>query len=118
VTRRTERVGEELRAGLARLLREEAADPRLELVTLTRVDVAPDLSSARVFWSSPHADTEEGAERVGRGLAAAAAFLRRRLARTVTLKRMPELRFLHDPSLVRGAETLALLRELSDEPSE
>ena len=44
MSRRSERVGEEIRGELARLLREEVADPRIGLVTLTRVDVAPDLS--------------------------------------------------------------------------
>ncbi|MGH7338066.1 MAG: ribosome-binding factor A, partial [Myxococcota bacterium] len=52
MTRRTERVAGELLAELARLLREEVTDPRVGLVTLTRIDVAPDLSHALVFWSA------------------------------------------------------------------
>jgi hypothetical protein len=60
VSRRTERVGEQIRAELARLLREEVADPRIGLVTLTRVDLAPDFGNARVFWSSlPRAGASE-----------------------------------------------------------
>jgi ribosome-binding factor A len=119
-TRRTERVGEQLRAELARLLREEVSDPRIGLVTLTRVDVAPDFSNARVHWSAlgaqpcdadegiaPDADTQAG-------LDSAAPFLRRRLAQLLELRRIPELRFVHDPSLAAGAHTMALLRELSD----
>jgi ribosome-binding factor A len=51
VTRRTERVGEQIRDVLARLLREEVTDPRIGLVTLTRVDVAPDFSNARASSS-------------------------------------------------------------------
>jgi len=112
VTRRTERVGSELRALLARLLREEVTDPRIGLVTLTRVDVAPDLSHALVFWSALGADGEEAAAESQEGLDSAAAFLRRRAARELALKRMPELRFRYDPSLQRGQETLDLLREL------
>ena len=52
MTRRTERIGEQIRGELARLLREEVTDPRVGLVTLTRIDVAPDLSHAKVFWSA------------------------------------------------------------------
>jgi ribosome-binding factor A len=125
VSRRTQRVGEEIRAELARLLREEVADPRIGLVTLTRVDVSPDLGSARVFWSlaPPAGDPRDGAleaaaaERTGEGLARAASFLRHRLAEVLTLRRVPELHFRHDPSLALGSETLSLLRELRhDEP--
>ncbi|HXK23972.1 MAG TPA: 30S ribosome-binding factor RbfA [Myxococcota bacterium] len=112
MTRRTERVASELRALLARLLREEVTDPRIGLVTLTRVDVAPDLSHALVFWSALGARGEGATAECQEGLESAAAFLRRRAARELALKRMPELRFRYDPSLQRGQETLDLLREL------
>ncbi len=115
MTRRTERVSEQLRAELARLLREEATDPRIRLVTLTRVDVSPDFRNARVWWSSLDADDEEAAEPVQDGLESAASFLRRRLAQELPLKRVPALDFRYDPSMVRGAETLALLREIGDD---
>jgi ribosome-binding factor A len=58
VTRRTERIAGELLAELARLLREEVTDPRVGLVTLTRIDVAPDLTQALVLWSA--LDVEPG----------------------------------------------------------
>jgi ribosome-binding factor A len=125
-SRRSERVGEQIRAELARLLREEVTDPRIGLVTLTRVDVAPDFSNARVYWSAlaarPRAAAEGAKPEPGAGVAAdpatqagldsAAGFLRSRLAHELPLRRIPELRFLHDPSLAEGAHTLALLREL------
>jgi len=107
MSRRTERVGEQLRGEIARLLRQEVTDPRIGLVTLTRVDVAPDLANARVYWSILGGD----AEATGRGLESAAAFLRRRLAAALPLKRVPELRFRRDPSLEAGDRTLAVLRE-------
>jgi len=122
VSRRTERVGEQIRAELARLLREEVADPRIGLVTLTRVDLAPDFGNARVFWSSlpraGKASEEESArqlERTEEGLLHAASFLRRRLAEELPIRRAPELHFRHDPSLAKGSETLSLLRELRDD---
>ena len=48
------------------------------------------------------------------GLTSAAGFLRRRLAKELSLRRTPELRFRHDPSLERGAQMLDLLRELEN----
>ena len=120
MTRRTERVGEQIRDVLARLLHEEVTDPRIGFVTLTRVDVAPDFSNARVYWSA--VARRPGASEAGSapdldtalGLASAAGFLRHGLARELSLRRTPELHFVHDPSLAEGAHTLALLRELRD----
>jgi len=117
------RVSEQLKGEIARILREEARDPRLSLVTLTRVDVAPDLRSALVFWSvldvsdgAPAEVNEEShTEEVQRGLDAAASFVRARLAHELPLKRVPELRFRYDPSLSLGSETLSLLRSISDD---
>jgi ribosome-binding factor A len=116
-------VGEQIRELLSRLLRVEVSDPRIGLVTITRVDVAPDFSHARVHWSvvgerpraadegiAPDADTAAG-------LDSAAGFLRRGLARELPLRRVPELRFVHDPSLAEGAHMLSLLEELRDESS-
>jgi len=115
VTRRTERVGDQIREELARVLREDATDPRLRLVTLTRVDVAPDLSQALVFWSVMEASGAAGVDAVQAGLESAASFLRRRLAAELRLRRMPRFEFRHDPSLALGARTLALLHEIEDE---
>jgi ribosome-binding factor A len=118
VTRRSERVAGELLAELARLLREEVADPRVGIVTLTRIDVAPDLSHALVFWSALDLRNEDRIEEHQAGLDSAASFLRRRIASALPLKRSPELRFRYDPSLVLGTRTLSVLRELGPEVAE
>jgi ribosome-binding factor A len=119
-------VGEEIRAELARLLREEATDPRIGLVTLTRVDLAPDFKNARVYWSCVERGGPDPAVHdatvasASAGLASAAPFLRRRLAQLLPTKRVPELRFRHDPSLALASGTLSLLSEINDhrvEPS-
>ncbi len=115
---RTERIGEQIRDELSRLLRDEVSDPRVGMVSLTKVEAAPDLSTASVHWSPLRADggsTADDLERVNTGLVSAAGFLRRRLAQELSLRRTPELIFRHDPSIEQGAEMLALLRELSDE---
>ena len=111
MTRRTERIAGELQALVAKLLREEVSDPRIGLVTITRVDVAPDLSHALVFWSALGGGDEE-TEACAEGLESAAPFLRRRAARELALRRMPELRFRYDASLAQGQRTLDLLHDL------
>lgn len=113
-------MGEQIRSVLARLLHEVVTDPRIGLVTLTHVDVAPDFSSARIYWSALRPGTEDEAAadaETAAGLASAAGFLRRALAHELSLRRTPELHFVHDPSLAQGARTLSLLRELRDDAS-
>lgn len=114
-SRRLERVAEQLRGEIARVLRQEVTDPRIGLVTIVRVDVSPDLRNALVMWSRIERRGAPSLEEVGAGLASAAPYVRRRLAQELPLKRMPELRFRYDPSLEQGDRTLALLRELRHE---
>jgi ribosome-binding factor A len=112
MSRRTERLAPQILGEIARVLREEISDPRIGFVTLTRVDVAPDLSHAAVFWSSVEAPARE--EEIQRGLASAAPYVRRSLARALQLRRTPELRFRHDPSLELADRTRKILGEIDD----
>jgi len=116
MSRRTERIGEQIRAELARLLHEETTDPRIGFVTLTQVDVSPDLSNARVYWSAVKSENSEDLSNSEAGLESAAGFLRHRLAQVLHLKRVPELRFRFDSSLTHGDAALSLLREIQDGP--
>jgi len=115
VSLRTDRIGEQLRAEIARALREEVGDPRVRMVTLTQVDVAPDLSHALVMWSALEVEGESDLEEVQAGLDSSAGFLRRELAHRLPLRRMPALRFRHDSSLELGSRTLAILKGIRDE---
>lgn len=114
MSRRTERIAEQLKEEIARVLREDVSDPRIGMVTLTRVDCAPDLSQALVFWSSVQADTDGEREALDDGLASAASFVRGRIARVLPLRRVPRLEFRYDPTLEQGSSTLSLLREIAD----
>ena len=114
MSRRTERVADLIREELARVLRRDAHDPRLALVTITRVEVSPDLGQARVFWSRLEGPGAPDPEAVEDALDAAAPFLRRRLAEALELRRVPQLAFRYDVALAGGDTTLALLREIGD----
>ena len=98
MSRRTDRVGDLLRAELADLLAREVNDPRARGAVVTAVDPAPDLKSAQVQVSVLGTD-EQRADAIA-ALQGAAGFLRSRLARKVRLRNVPELRF----HLDRGAE--------------
>jgi ribosome-binding factor A len=118
---RTARVNELVRETLADEL-ERLSDPRLGLVTITGVDVSPDLRKATVYYSA--LDTSAGArevdvaqaaeqqEKTRAALRAAAPHLRAELGRQVRIKYLPELTFVEDPAIVQGARIEAIIRDL------
>ena len=111
MSRRTERVNDLVRDELSELLLREVRDPRLGvLISITRVEVAPDLSNARVFVSVMGDEAEQDAAM--KALNAAAAFFHRELKKRVELRRVPFLTFRLDTSIAKGAEVLSLLNEV------
>jgi ribosome-binding factor A len=84
---------------LSELLRREVRDPRVGMVTLTSVDVSPDLSHAKVFFTILEKEKLAGTTRA---LQRASGFLRSQLARRMKMYTTPELRFAYDESVERG----------------
>ena len=113
--RRPERVADIIRFELARVLREDVRDPRVGFVTLTDVQLSPDLRSARVFVST----LEEDEESILDALDRATPFIRRALARSADLRFTPRLQFVFDRSLATGSRVESLLQEIrpEDEPT-
>lgn len=98
MTRRTDRVGDLVRAELSDLLAREVADPRARGAVVTSVDLSTDLKHAVVLVSVLGAEPER--REAVEALQGASGFLRSRLAKKLRLKNVPELRFRLD----RGAE--------------
>ena len=92
------------------LVHGEIRDPRVGVVTVTSVNVAPDLGSAKVWVAL--AGTKEAQEQSLEGLRSAAGFLRSRLAKELTTYATPEVRFEQDFGAERGARVDALLAEI------
>ena len=111
---RPDRVADQLRAELAQVLAREVHDPGIGFVTLTRVQVSPDLQLARVFYTS--LGDEAGRRNTARGLERAAPFLRRQIGARLRLKRVPELKFVYDESVAAQDRIEQLLNELHREP--
>ena len=114
MSRRQERVSELLKAEIARVLHRDVTDPRVRMVTVTRVDCSPDLTNALIFWSSIETGDEAAVERIEDGLASAAPFVRRHIARVLPLRRTPRLEFRYDPSIEQGARMASLLKEVGE----
>jgi ribosome-binding factor A len=111
-TRRQQKVAELLHEELSMLIH-QAGDPRLALVTVTDVEVTPDLRLAHVFVSVLGDENE--VRQALAGLNHAAGFLRRELGASVSLRYLPELHFRLDDSLDRGMRVERLLSSLEDE---
>jgi ribosome-binding factor A len=104
---RTLRVNEVVREALADEL-ERLSDPRLTMVTLTGVDVSPDLRHATVYFSALGRQDES----THAALKSAAPHLRAVLGREVRLKYLPRLHFREDPAIERGQRVEEILRGL------
>jgi ribosome-binding factor A len=114
--RRAARVGSAVQNALGTLLAAELKDPRLAqagIISVTGVRVTADLSLATVYVSATN-DTPEHVEQMLVGFASAANFLRGEVARRVSLKRVPELRFRLDPAVGHGRRIETILRELGE----
>ena len=96
---RAQKIGDLIQRELSDLLHRELRDPRVGMVTITSVDVSPDMSHALVYFTCLDA---KQAEPAAQGLERAAGFLRSQLAKRVTLYSMPELRFQYDESIARA----------------
>ncbi|HLV60228.1 MAG TPA: 30S ribosome-binding factor RbfA [Fredinandcohnia sp.] len=107
---RATRVAHHIQEELGRILTRGLKDPRVGFVTITGVELSPDLRHARVYYSVM--GTEEEKRQTAEGLDAAKGFLKREVARALSLRYVPELRFLYDDSAERGARIEKLLREV------
>jgi ribosome-binding factor A len=111
---RPDRVADQLRAELATLLTREVHDPGIGFVTLTRVQVTPDLQQARVFYTTLGDDKARANS--GKALGRAASFLRRQIGSRLRLRRVPELIFTYDESIAGQDRIEQLLHEIHAEP--
>lgn len=118
-SQRVVRVQNLLRAEISTVILRKLKDPRVQMATITEVDVAPDLKHAQVYVSVYGARALQ--EETLQGLRSAAGFIRRELMEVLDLRPMPVLTFTLDESLERGSRTLDLLDQVlhdqhEDEP--
>lgn len=109
---RTDRVGERIRAELSALLLRRVREPAVDGVTITHVDVTRDLQIARVYYRVL-AETASRRD-VARALRRAQGFLRRELGGRLRLRRVPDLKFLHDDSVEQQDRLARLFDEIGE----
>ena len=102
------RINEEIQRELAALI-PGVKDPRVSgMISVTAVETTPDLKFAKIYVS---ALDKGGEEQVLKGLKSASGYLRRELGRSLNLRYTPELTFVRDDSINKGAHILEMLRD-------
>ena len=115
-SRRQRQVAELLHEEISRIIQRETKDPRLGFVTITGVEVSPDLRQARVYVSVLGDDAE--AKSALAGLASATRYFRSLLRASLSLRYIPDLSFKLDTSLEQGLRIDALLDRIKEESGE
>ncbi len=108
--RRIERLNEQFKREITSILREDVRDPRIGTLTVTGVDVTADLWLARIHVRLFGGDAER--EEALAGLEAAGPFIRRALAGSLRIRRVPELRFVQDHTQEEASRIEEILRSV------
>lgn len=104
------RINEEIQRELSSLIR-AVKDPRVAdagMVSVTAVETTPDLKYAKIYVSALNKDSSA---QLLKGLKSAAGWLRRELGQALNLRNVPELTFVRDDSIDKGAHILDMLRD-------
>jgi ribosome-binding factor A len=114
MTRRTEKVADTIQGIVADLLERRVKHSALEdvLISITHVEVSPDLASARIHVSLLGVD-EEQADEVLAALERVEPFLHREMMHQLRMRRVPRLHFIRDRSIEEGDRLTALMREVA-----
>ena len=111
---RNRRVADQIQRELAVAIQREMADTALKFITVSAVDVSPDLKNARVFVTSLTDDLDRDA--VVMELNDLAGHYRHRLAKTLSMRTVPKLAFVFDYSVERGSRLSNLIDSVSKDP--
>lgn len=107
---RAQKVGESIHQEISALLVRGLKDPRIGFVTITSVDVTPDLHLARVFFTV--LGDEKARKESEAGLKHSVPYLRRELGKALRMRYTPDLLFQYDTSIEYGNRIESLIREL------
>ena len=106
---RIDRISEEVRREVDRIIREELSDPRIAgTFSITRADVTRDLRHAKIYVSVLEDDKREG---MMKALKSAAGYIRRALGQNIIIRYSPELTFVSDENIAYGVHIAKVLAD-------
>lgn len=112
-SQRAHRVGEQIHKEISALLVRGLKDPRIGFVTITAVEVTPDLHLARVYFTVM--GEAQARNESAKGLKSSVSFLRRELGKRLRMRYVPDLLFCYDESLEYGNRIESIIREIHHE---
>jgi len=113
-SRRQKQINQTIRRELSDLLARHVGDPRIVgIISITEVDISPDLKQAKVYISVM--GDEQQKDEVFEGLASASDFLRRELGNRIRIRYIPKLIFKRDDSLEKAERLLQLINQTVSE---
>lgn len=116
--RRIQRLQEQIKQRLAEILQRDLADPKLGLVTISRVELDSEFTTCKAYWSV-FAPTAVGEAKARADSAAvlqrARGFCQREVGKSLNTRTVPHLEFVHDEGIAGGARMTKLLKELQSE---
>jgi ribosome-binding factor A len=110
--KRADRVGDVIKREISEMLIRGIKDPRIGLVTITKVTISDDLRAAKVHFSVMGGEADR--ERTRRGLISATGFIKREVGKRLHLRYVPEITFEFDPSIEYADRINRLIRELHE----
>jgi len=103
------RLADQIQRDLSEAIRMELKDRRVGMITLTGVELSPDLSHAKIFFTT--LGDEDSRRHTQTALDHASGFLRSQLAHALRTRTVPQLHFHYDESVERGARLSRLIDE-------
>ena len=97
---RADRLSDQIKSEISLILREEVKDPRLEGLTLIRVQLSKDIRKAFIFYSPINSFNDKKMNEIEQGLLKAKGFIKSLLGKRLKIKRLPELFFEEDKSVI------------------
>src|SRR3989338_10117583 len=113
---RIERISQQVKREISKIIHQELGDPRLQFVTVTEADVSRDLRSARIHFSV--LGGKEQVDAAQQGLDRARGMIRKLLGQNMKLRYVPELFFSYDQSIAMSAQIEETLKEINNEHEE
>ncbi|MBX9904765.1 MAG: 30S ribosome-binding factor RbfA [Burkholderiales bacterium] len=104
---RGRRIADQIQRELSEIIRLELKDPRVDLITITDVEVTQDNAHAKIFFTALGEPVQQ--EAATKALNHAAGFLRSALAKSIKLRTVPQLHFHYDISVERGVRLSKLI---------
>lgn len=110
--KRTDRVAEQLQRNIATIIQTQVKDPRIGMVTVSAVDISADLYHATVFVTFLGIEEDDNSIAAAlKVLNQAAGYIRGLLAKQITMRSIPELKFAFDVSIPRGNQMSQLIKQ-------